>query len=362
MFLSGVNIGGFFSQTKEFSTEHLKSFITEEDIDRIKKWGFELIRLPIDYFFFESDDQPFQYKEERLKLIDKVVDWTQERDIYLILDLHKAPGHTFEVREKKVNDLWEEGTDSRKRFLAIWNMLSKRFSRSDKVMYEPMNEPTAPESKDWYQLLDKTIETIRKNDTNHYIVVESNMWATAGTFNEMKKYDDEKILYSFHFYEPHIVTHQLAEWVPFVYENIYRKKVPYPGKPQGLENIKEKMEKVAPHFAQFFEDQGKEWDKQELINFLKPVIDFKEKYPEAPLFCGEFGVNVKADPETRRNWLKDLIAILKEYKISYAYWSYKNMDFGIVDYTKQYENNPNYTKDRLDVESLKILQNGMIIQ
>ena len=56
MYLQGLNIGGFFSQAREFSNKHLKNFITRKDIQTIKDWGFNIIRLPIDYFFFEKDE------------------------------------------------------------------------------------------------------------------------------------------------------------------------------------------------------------------------------------------------------------------------------------------------------------------
>ena len=69
---------------------------------------------------------------------------------------------------------------------------------------------------------------------------------------------------------------------------------------------------------------------------------------------------VLAEPETRKNWLNDFITLMKKHKVSYSYWSYKNMDFGIVDYTQQYKDNPNYDAQRLDKNTLKALQNGIL--
>jgi len=57
------------------------------------------------------------------------------------------------------------------------------------------------------------------------------MWGTAINFKNLKKFEDKKIIYSFHFYEPILVTHQFAPWVPLY--KYYRKKVDYPGKPEG---------------------------------------------------------------------------------------------------------------------------------
>ena len=49
------------------------------------------------------------------------------------------------------------------------------------------------------------------------------------------------------------------------------------------------------------------------------------------LYCGEFGVIDRAPMQTRINWNRDFIDLLNQYKIGYGYWSYKQMDFGLVD-------------------------------
>ncbi len=360
MYLQGLNIGGYFSQVEKFSEEHLNKFITENDIRTIKNWGFNIIRLPIDYFFFESDENPYNYHEDKLMLIDRVLKWTEKQEIFLILDLHKSPGHTFDLRESQNNDLWDKNSENRKRLLKIWDMISNRYRTYNKVIYELMNEPTASDDSEWYELVEELIPIIRKNDKNHYIVVESNFWGQPYTFTNIKKFSDNKILYSFHFYEPHVVTHQMAEWVPYVYNNIYRKYVTYPGRPEGLSGAKEKAIKSNPQLVSFLEWQNIEWNISELEKRIVPVLAFRDKY-KVPILCGEFGCNVKADQKTRKNWINDVISILKRHKISYTYWSYKNMDFGLYDFTKKYANNPNYSnKERLDTKTLKALQSGII--
>ncbi|MFX1283521.1 MAG: glycoside hydrolase family 5 protein [Promethearchaeota archaeon] len=359
MYFQGLNIGGYFSQVEEFTEEHLNTFITVDDIEIIKEWGFNVVRLPVDYFFFEKDETPYRYLEDRLKLIDKVVKWTHKKDIVLILDLHKAPGHTFDIRESENNDLWDKDSENRERFLKIWEMFSKRYQKSNNIMYDIMNEPLASEDSDWYELVEETIPIIRKNDQNKYIIVESNLWGQTSTFKSMRKFTDEKISYSFHFYEPHVITHQMAEWVPFVYNNIYRKYLKYPGRPEGLTSVKEEVAKISPQFALFFERQDIEWNKSELEKAITPVLAFKKKH-NVPILCGEFGCVAKADPETRKNWLTDVISIFQKHQISYTYWSYKNMDFGIYDFTEKYQNNPNYSKEeRLDNATLSALQAGI---
>jgi len=49
------------------------------------------------------------------------------------------------------------------------------------------------------------------------------------------------------------------------------------------------------------------------------------------LYCGEFGVIDRAPVEDTLRWFRDLMDVYKEYDIHCAVWSYKKMDFGIID-------------------------------
>ena len=61
-----------------------------------------------------------------------------------------------------------------------------------------------------------------------------------------------------------------------------------------------------------------------------PAIEFMNRNNQ-PLHCGEFGVIDKAPIQTRLNWIRDMVTLLREFEIGYAYWTYKEMDFGLVD-------------------------------
>jgi len=355
----GTNIGGYFSQVKKITENHINNFITKTDIQQIKDWKFNIIRLPVDHIFFTEENNPTLFKEERLKHLDRVLKWAEEFDIPFILDLHKSPGHSFDSSERHLNDIWESGSENRDNFLKIWDMLSNRYKNYKNIMYEILNEPVAPTNQLWYDLVEDTIKIMRENDQDHYIMVESNLWGDSPNF-EMKKFDDEKIFYSFHFYQPLFITHQIAPWTKFYKLNLFRETIKYPGVLKAPSEFFEKIEEAEPIYANFFK-HGIEryWDKNALEDMLKPVLDFKNKY-NVPMLCGEFGMFINADVESRFNWLNDLISLFKKHDISYTYWTYKNMDFGIVDYTEQYADNPNYTKkERLDNNTLKVLQNGI---
>ncbi len=362
MYHCGVNMGGYLSQVKDnnFSGEHLENFITEDDFKRVKEWGFSIVRLPVDYMLFDPEAKG-ELDNEKIGYIERAFKSAEKHGLNVILDYHIAQGHTFSSKSRKKNDIWDKGSENRGRFLGTWDFFSKKFSKYKNVIFEIMNEPVADDDNDWNILAGEALGVIRKNAPDNYVVVESNRWGIPHTFPSLTVFDDPKIIYSFHCYEPILVTHQLAEWVPFVNKDIYVKKVSYPGRAEGIADVAEKIKNSdEAAFGEFLKGQDREYNRDFLCDTLKPVIEFRKKY-NVPVLCGEFGCIAKAEPETRKNWLSDIISIFRENKISYTYWNYKNMDFGLFDYTEKYADNPNYSeKERLDERSLTVLKNGIL--
>ena len=357
MKLIGVNIGGYFSHAKDFSQHHLNTFITEEDIVKIKIWNFNCLRLPVDFNFFENQKEPYDYIEERLQKIEEVLHWAQKYNMITIFDLHKAPGDSFETKGDLKNDIWNKNSQTRKRYLKIWEFLAKRFKNQRNIIYELLNEPVASEDYLWYDLAKEAINIIRSIDETHNIIIDANQWAKPGSFYNMPVFNFDKLIYSFHYYKPHWVTHQKAEWIAFYVRNIHRRKEDYPG---NIEIPPDKVKELKVNLSlERFKNEIGFWDKEKMESSLEPVLEFREKN-NVPIFCGEFGCIAKADPVTRKNWIEDLMSIFKENKISYTYWNYKNMDFGLFDFTEKYANNSNYLNEqRLDTITLKALQNAI---
>jgi len=127
-----------------------------------------------------------------------------------------------------------------------------------------------------------------------------------------------------------------------------------------MAGIAEEVAKKEKDFAIFFKVQDKYWSKKDLEKMVSLIVKFSSKH-KVPVLCGEFGCVAHAMPETRENWTGDIISLFRKNRISYTYWNYKNMDFGILDYTKKYKNNPNYSlKTRTDEPILKALQSGIL--
>jgi endoglucanase len=91
----GVNLGGWISQYNKFDARHFETFVTKDDICRISDWGFDHIRLPIDYKVVEDGSDPGVYPESGFNYLDRCLAWCKDNGIRVIFDIHNAPGYSF---------------------------------------------------------------------------------------------------------------------------------------------------------------------------------------------------------------------------------------------------------------------------
>jgi len=350
--LRGVNLGGWFSQidcieekdpvTFPGMLAHIQSFLGKQDFERIKSWGFNHVRLPVDYFNIFSKEG-LKPDEEVFALLDQAIDEVLDTGLNLIFDLHKCPGHDFHEGTKFAQAFFESESvraDAKR----VWSQLAERYGSKKGVMLEILNEPVAPDNATWNRVKDEMAALIRQQAPQSTIVVGSNLWNNANTFSELNPVDDDNILYSFHYYQPLLFTHQLAPWVDVPDMQVAR---PYPGKYE-----------VSDEAASKLPMETGEWDRDRMKRSLEQVCEFRSRY-DLPVACNEFGVYVGgAQREYHLAWMKDFLSILKEHDIGYSYWNYKNLDFGIVSQGESlFENYPQYAnEDRVDRELIELLQ------
>ena len=327
----GVNLGGWLSQYKVFNHRHFQTFITKDDISRIADWGFDHVRLPVDYPVLEDDANPGVYLESGFAYLDHCLTWCQETGLRLIFDIHNAPGYSFtktlEADKGEANTLFTNPS-LQQRFINLWDSLSRRYAGQfeDALVFELLNEVVLSDGAPWNRLAQQTIDHIRGIDPRRVIIVGGNNYNAVNELSNIQLTPDPNLLYTFHFYEPLVVTHQKAPWI--VEMDQYDQTTDYPGEASGLaEFIQTRHPDQTSRYEVSF---NRRLDRQLLVELLEPAIWFKQ-HSDIPLYCGEFGVIDRAPMPTRINWTRDVIDILNEYEIGYAYWSYKQMDFGLVD-------------------------------
>lgn len=287
----------------EFYKAYLKNGITKEDIDFLAKSGFNSIRLPMHYnlYTLPIEKEPVKGKdtwlEEGFKMTDDLLQWCADNKIYLILDLHAAPGGqgndvNISDNDKSKPSLWANEENQRKT-IAFWKKLAERYKDSPWIGgYDLINEPNInftgknPNGTDeisnapLWKLQKDITAAIREVDKKHIIFIEGNGW--GNNYNGLPAIWDNNMAFSFHKY-----------W-------------------------------------NYNDDQT-----------LQFALDLRKKH-NMPIWLGETGENSNV-------WFTELIQLLDQHNIGYAFWPMKKIDniAGItnVKITPEYEKLLDYWKN-----------------
>lgn len=315
--ISGANVGGWLSQSP-LTPEHLESFITEADFKAMAEAGFNAVRVPFNAKLLWSQEQAL--RPEGLAWLDKAVAWGHAAGLTVILDLHEIAGHSFV--DAAANDLYSN-KDERRSGARLWKALAEHYvSHGNDLWFELLNEAVAPSQAAWVEVAEQWLAAVRDVDERRPVVFGPNLWNAPAGFADLPKLDDPRIVYTFHFYEPHSFTHQGAPWVKWAKS---LPPQPYPGEPVGLREAMAAADIQAHAQADHLFQR---WDRQALAAMLQPVLDFKAKH-QVPVFCGEFGVYLKAGREDQLRWMGDLLGLLAEHRLGFTYWSWRGMDYGL---------------------------------
>ena len=196
--------------TNEFYDLWLENFITEADVVALADHGFNSIRLPMHYnlFTLPTHLEPIAgentWLDRGFDLVDNLLDWCEQNNIYLILDLHAAPGgqgYGSDINDYDPNypSLWESEANKNKT-ISLWGKIAERYHDEPWIGgYDLINETHSNlenlELRNFY--IDITNE-IRIYDQNHIIFIEGNWY--ANDFNGLTPPWDDNMVYSFHKY------------------------------------------------------------------------------------------------------------------------------------------------------------------
>lgn len=315
----GTNIAHWLSQSDRRGEER-RDFFQQKDVNYIDSLGFDHLRIPIDEE--QMWDEAGNKETEAFDLLHDAIGWSQAAGLKVIVDLHILRSHYFNADEKP---LWTDSV-AQERFFQCWRDLSSELQQypNDLVAYELMNEPVADDPEDWNQLVAQLIGIIRESEQERTIVVGSNRWQHADTFDELKvPENDENIILSFHFYNPFLLTHYQASWTDLA---DYSGSVHYPGPLVEEGEIAE----LSSEDQQIVEERNGVYNLDTLEQMMQEAIDVADQ-KGLNLYCGEWGTVAEAPQEDRLRWYADMRQIFEQNNIANANWNYKSNNFGIVN-------------------------------
>jgi endoglucanase len=253
-------------EARRFWKAYRENYITREDIHFIKQSGFNSVRVPFSYRLFVSEAEPQKLEGPGYELLDHVVDWCRKEDVYVILDMHAAPGGQT---GDNIDDSWGypflfESPESQALTANLWRKIAARYHDDPTVIgYDLLNEPIAhyfdtanlnPKLEPLYR---KVVAGIREVDKNHVVFLGGAQW--DGNFKVFGPPFDNKLAYTFHKY-----------WM----------------------------------------DVNK--------GAIQEYLDFRDKY-NVPVWMGESGENTD-------EWIASFRALLEQNDISWCFWPYKKLD------------------------------------
>lgn len=242
------------------------NYITEADIRYMHDIGLNSIRVPFDYKLFTPENYPDQWIGPGFEMLDRVIGWASKYDMYVILDMHAAPGgQNGENIDDGYGYPWLYKSErSQQRVVDMWREIAARYKDEPAVLgYDLLNEPL-PHFKE-YRPLDagleplykRIVKAVREVDSNHIIILEGSQWDTD--FKPFGAPFDDKVIYEFHKY-----------WTDPTVEQI------------------------------------------------QPYLDYRNQY-DVPLWLGESGENTD-------EWVADFRSLQEEHDIGWCFWPYKKME------------------------------------
>ncbi|ACU60063.1 glycoside hydrolase family 18 [Chitinophaga pinensis DSM 2588] len=283
------------------------NFITKADIDYLASQGFNSVRLPLHYDLFltaaqravrngvarnastynsyvsslttwYNNNQLFNDQNlEGFRLTDSLLKWCAANNMYVVLDLHAAPGAAgtdANISDALMgNDLWNKPI-YQDITVRLWQRISARYINDDRVgFYDLINEPNnVPANQSIHSLFERLINAIRAQGDTHLLMVEGNGWGNQYNYLE-----------------------------PFTFTN--RSNLVYNAHRYGTSTSTTTTNGDANQ-----------------INELGNINNFRNTH-NVPVVVGETG-------ENNSNWLRANIAAMNAAGVGWFHWTYKRFDGG----------------------------------
>ncbi len=290
----GVNISGWLEAfwLMPFNAYPEVNRYNRSKIQALRDAGFTTFRLPVVFERLGSTTPPYSIDTNHItfSLIDSMIAWAVEMDFRLIIDNHH--GYTLTDANYAVE---------LPRLKAVWAQLAKRYGHLDPARYffEIYNEPDYNISNDrWRTIAQEVLQIIRQHEAvTHSVLIGANFWNSGASLLAFTPLNDPDVIYTFHYYDPYLFTHQGLSWTS------------------------------PPYFpARIFPLLG----ETEEINLLFAALKKWSQTWQVPVNMGEFGVSVAADADSRCRWIQAVTNAAQIHEFSYFYWdaAYSTDSFG----------------------------------
>jgi endoglucanase len=339
----------------------------EDDFRWIRDWGFNWVRLPMDYRFWTDSQDLFKIREDKVVPIDRAIKLGEKYGVHVNVSLHRAPGYCIlDTLDESVTGIHVTKEKSSvfadpkmlDAFVYQWTYFADRYKgiSSEKVSFNLVNEPivmpTAAEieeqkkagqskpadisvefarrhAADYTRVARAAIEAISKHDPQRLVITDGYNGGTA----VISDLFDTGVLQSCHTYHPVQLTHYQCEWA----RGFLTGAEPLPTWPLKI-------------------NKGAVIDRAELAHTFQPWSELAAR--GIPIHFGEMGCYKHTPPNVVLAWFDDTLSVLGDLHSGWALWNFRG-PFGVLDTERRGTKFEDWHGHQLDRALLGLLQKKM---
>jgi endoglucanase len=314
-----------FNLVEKFSIDRPErnTAFRESDFELIAGWGFDFVRLPMDYRTWTDDDDFYRLKKSVLAEIDQAVDWGRQYGVHVNVNFHRAPGYCVN-RPREATSLWtDEATQEASAFQ--WATFAERYRGipNEHLSFNLLNEPMDVDEATHNRVIERVVAAIREKDPERLIIVDGLDLGWTPVFGLA----DLGVAQSLHAYDPWRISHHRAPWFPGA-EGWDEPTWPLRGVPELIDRDALRRQRVQPWKALASQGVG--------------------------VHVGEFG-NYKETPhEVTLAWMEDFLGLFQEAEWGWCLWNLRGA-YGPLDSDRadvEYEEFDGHKLDRAMLELL----------
>jgi endoglucanase len=326
----GFNLLDFF---QAFTREDRRPNVADDELRWIRDWGFNFVRVPMDYWYWiQTDwrktrklepDDVFNIDESALASIDRLIDLGRKFGIHISLNFHRAPGYCVNDPEREPFVLWRDAR-AEDAFAQHWTMFARRYKGVSEfdLSFNLVNEAPRPRegymtAEDYVRVMRRGAAAIREISPHRLILVDGLDYGNIVVEDLIA----DGLAQSVHAYWPMQVSHYRASWV----------------------------DKQSTYALPTWPPER----RKELEARFQPWAELARK--GTGVHCGECGCYSRTPHDVFLAWFGDVLEILEGYEIGYSLWNFRG-SFGVLDSGREDVAYEDWHGRKLDRKLLALMQ------
>lgn len=316
-----------FNLLEFFQLRHHRPF-EESDFRLIHDFGFNFVRLPMDYRIWTVENDWSRLDDHALRGIDDAIAWGEKYSLHVCLNFHRAPGFTVAAPPEPAS-LWTDAA-ARDACSRHWAAFARRYRGipGKRLSFNLLNEPMGIDEPGYARVVERLVHSIRAEDPERLIIADGLVWSTVPCPSLLSL----GVAQAARGYAPHALTHYRTSWLPG------SETWPEPSWP---------LEQSTPEGVASILDRR--WLATQLAPWKKIEIR------GAGVVIGEWGCYNQTPHQVALHWMEDCLITFREMDWGWALWNFRG-PFGVLDNGRTDAVQRKLAGHQLDERMLELLQ------